>query len=128
MDKKMFCFQCEQTVGCTGCTGNAGVCGKKADTAKLQDELTGALIGLARAVDGAETISKRTGQVIIEGLFTTVTNVSFDNTAIEIQNICVIGIGCHSTNPEKNQRLQGTNIFVGIPQLLHVVFVCFTAR
>ena len=44
MDKKMFCFQCEQTVGCTGCTGNAGACGKKADTARLQDELTGALI------------------------------------------------------------------------------------
>ena len=40
MDKKMFCYQCEQTVGCTGCTGNAGVCGKKAGTAKLQDELT----------------------------------------------------------------------------------------
>ena len=50
MDKKMFCYQCEQTVGCTGCTGNAGVCGKKAGTAKLQDELTGALIGLARAM------------------------------------------------------------------------------
>ena len=83
MEQKMFCFQCEQTVGCTGCTGSAGVCGKKADTAKLQDELTGALIGLARAVDGAETISKRTGQIIIEGLFTTVTNVSFDNAAIE---------------------------------------------
>ena len=58
MDKKMFCFQCEQTVGCTGCTGNAGVCGKKADTSKLQDELTGALIGLARAVDGAEIFLK----------------------------------------------------------------------
>ena len=83
MDKKMFCFQCEQTVGCTGCTGNAGVCGKKADTAKLQDELTGALISLAKAADGTETISKRTGQIIIEGLFTTVTNVSFDNAAIE---------------------------------------------
>ena len=83
MDKNMFCFQCEQTIGCSGCTGNSGVCGKTADTAKLQDELTGALIGLARAVDGAETISKRTGQVIIEGLFTTVTNVSFDNAAIE---------------------------------------------
>ena len=83
MDKKMFCYQCEQTAGCTGCTGNAGVCGKKADTARLQDELTGALIGLARAVNDAETISKRTGQLIIEGLFTTVTNVSFDNTAIE---------------------------------------------
>ena len=83
MDKKMFCFQCEQTVGCTGCTGNAGVCGKKADTAKLQDELTGALIGLARAVDGAETISKSTWQVMIEGLFTTVTNVSFDDASIK---------------------------------------------
>ena len=47
----MFCFQCEQTAGCTGCTGNTGVCGKKADTAQLQDELTGALIGLARAVN-----------------------------------------------------------------------------
>ena len=83
MNKKMFCFQCEQTAGCTGCTGNAGVCGKNADTAKLQDELTGALIGLARAVDSASAISKRTVQIIIEGLFTTVTNVSFDNAAIE---------------------------------------------
>ena len=82
----MFCFQCEQTVGCTGCTGNAGVCGKKADTAKLQDELTGALISLAKAADSTETISKRTGQIIIEGLFTTVTNVSFDNAAIENMN------------------------------------------
>ena len=69
--------------GCTGCTGNAGVCGKKADTARLQDELTGALIGLARAVDGTAAISKRTAQVIIEGLFTTVTNVSFDDAAIQ---------------------------------------------
>ena len=44
MDKNMFCFQCEQTIGCSGCTGNSGVCGKTADTAKLQDELTGALM------------------------------------------------------------------------------------
>ena len=79
----MFCFQCEQTAGCTGCTGNTGVCGKKADTAQLQDELTGALIGLARAVDDTSTVSKKTVQTIIEGLFTTITNVSFDNAAIE---------------------------------------------
>ena len=44
MDAKMFCFQCEQTAGCTGCTGAQGVCGKSADTAKLQYELTGALM------------------------------------------------------------------------------------
>ena len=56
---------------------------KKAGTAKLQDELTGALIGLARAVDSAAAISKSTSQIIIEGLFTTVTNVSFDDAAIE---------------------------------------------
>ena len=47
MEHKMFCFQCEQTAGCSGCTGNAGVCGKSSATAALQDELTGALIGLA---------------------------------------------------------------------------------
>ena len=53
---KMFCFQCEQTAGCTACTGLSGVCGKKADTAQLQDKLTGALIGLARAIEGNEEL------------------------------------------------------------------------
>ena len=85
MDKNMFCFQCEQTIGCSGCTGNSGVCGKTADTAKLQDELTGALIGLAKAVDSTNRLlpETKTSQVIIEGLFTTVTNVNFDNASIE---------------------------------------------
>lgn len=46
---EMFCFQCEQTAGCTGCTKAVGVCGKSADLAHLQDELTGSLVGLARA-------------------------------------------------------------------------------
>ena len=52
MEQNMFCFQCEQTAGCSGCKGNAGVCGKTAEVARLQDELTGALIGLARAAEG----------------------------------------------------------------------------
>lgn len=39
----MFCFQCEQTAKGTGCTVN-GVCGKRADTANLQDKLTAKLI------------------------------------------------------------------------------------
>ena len=47
--KDMFCFQCQQTAHNTGCEGKAGVCGKKADTANYQDEIIGALIGLARA-------------------------------------------------------------------------------
>lgn len=82
MENKMFCYQCEQTAGCSGCRGNAGVCGKKADTAQLQDELTGALIGLARAIEGTAVPTQTTYQTIVEGLFTTITNVSFDNDAI----------------------------------------------
>ncbi len=83
MDKKMFCFQCEQTAGCTGCMGQAGVCGKSADAAKLQDELTGALIGLARATDGGMSGNADTWQLMIEGLFTTVTNVSFHEKTLQ---------------------------------------------
>lgn len=78
MDNKMFCFQCEQTAGCSGCKGAAGVCGKTADVAKLQDELTGAMIGLARTADNCTAVSMDTWKLLIEGLFTTVTNVSFN--------------------------------------------------
>lgn len=81
MENNMFCFQCEQTAGCSGCTGRAGVCGKQADTAKLQDQLTGALIGLARAAEG-NVPGPSADEVIIEGLFTTVTNVNFNNETI----------------------------------------------
>lgn len=83
--EKMFCYQCEQTAGCVGCGGKAGVCGKTSDTANLQDELTGALIGLARACDGAAKPTADTYRCLIEGLFTTVTNVSFDDAAIRAQ-------------------------------------------
>ncbi len=78
MDKKMFCFQCEQTAGCTGCMGSAGVCGKSANTANLQDKLTGALIGLARNCN----VKGETTRLIIEGLFTTITNVSFNDKTL----------------------------------------------
>lgn len=81
----MFCFQCEQTAGCTGCTGNAGVCGKSADTAKLQDRLTGALIGLARACAEQEAANRTAlTPLVLEGLFTTITNVNFNDETIEI--------------------------------------------
>ena len=79
----MFCFQCEQT-GCHGCTGNRGVCGKSQDVAALQDELTGALIGLARATDSAQP-TQATHRAVIEGLFSTLTNVSFDETQLHQQ-------------------------------------------
>jgi hydroxylamine reductase len=78
--ENMFCFQCEQTAGGKGCSVS-GVCGKKPDIAALQDELTGALIALARATkDTAPT--KETGKIILEALFATVTNVNFDADAL----------------------------------------------
>ena len=79
---KMFCFQCEQTAGCTGCTGAAGVCGKTADVARLQDRLTGALVALARAAEGAEPDTEAR-DLMLEGMFTCVSNVSFDGARIE---------------------------------------------
>ena len=82
MEQNMFCFQCEQTAGCTGCTGKAGVCGKTAQTAALQDKLTGALIGLARAAEGGLQATEASGKLLIEGLFTTVTNVNFNDETI----------------------------------------------
>ena len=82
MDNRMFCFQCEQTAGCAGCTGKAGVCGKTAEVAELQDQLTGALVGLSRAVDNAPDANEGTWRLMIEGLFTTVTNVSFNEKTI----------------------------------------------
>ena len=85
MENKMFCYQCEQTAGCTGCTGNTGVCGKSANTARLQDELTGALIGLARAAEGNEhLVTEEMNQLVLEGLFTTITNVSFNDETLNL--------------------------------------------
>lgn len=83
MDHKMFCFQCEQTAGCSGCMGNAGVCGKTAATAGLQDELTGALIGLARACEN-NAKTDATDRIIIEGLFSTITNVNFNDETLRV--------------------------------------------
>lgn len=82
MNTKMFCFQCEQTIQNKGCVGNAGACGKTADVANLQDDLTGALIGLANACleNGRTDVSDR---LILEGLFTTITNVNFNEETIK---------------------------------------------
>lgn len=78
----MFCFQCEQTAGGKACTGKRGVCGKASDTANLLDAMTGELIGLARAAEG-KTRPKSAYHIMLEGLFTAITNVNFDNEAIQ---------------------------------------------
>ncbi len=89
----MFCFQCEQTAHGKGCTVQ-GVCGKKADTANLQDELTSSLIELANC---AENNAENT-ELLINGLFTTITNVNFDNESIkELTERVRKNISCNSS-------------------------------
>ena len=79
---EMFCFQCEQTAGGHGCTGKQGVCGKPASNAHLQDELTGALIRMARIVQD-HSPDEATNHLVLAGLFTTVTNVDFDDDTVK---------------------------------------------
>ncbi len=77
----MFCFQCEQTAGGKGCT-KVGVCGKSAEVSNKQDKLTCALVGLARAAENKS--SKEADLLMMEGLFTTITNVNFDADKIQV--------------------------------------------
>jgi len=81
--ENMFCYQCEQTAKGTGCTVS-GVCGKNPETAYEQDVLTCELIALATASlkkDGDRTLVV---DCIVDGLFTTITNVNFDAQKVEL--------------------------------------------
>lgn len=78
---EMFCFQCEQTGGGRGCTGKAGVCGKTSEVAMLQDELIGALVGMARNV---KTTTPEQASLVRKALFATLSNVGFDGEDIRL--------------------------------------------
>ena len=81
----MFCFQCEQTSKGTGCTDFA-VCGKTESTAVLQDLLVHAAKGVAQFSHRARRLGRTDaalGRFLLEALFVTVTNVNFDDAAIE---------------------------------------------
>ncbi len=83
---KMFCFQCEQTAAGKACSSSAGACGKEYHTSNLQDQLTGELIALARvATVNLDALTESTNRIMLEGLFTTITNVSFDDASLVLQ-------------------------------------------
>lgn len=82
METNMFCYQCEQTAGSKACMGRAGVCGKQSSTANLQDELTGAMINLARLAKDKNP-DHNTDRLILSGLFTTITNVNFNDETVK---------------------------------------------
>ena len=80
----MFCNQCEQTAKGTGCTV-AGVCGKSADVAVIQDQLIYLLRRLAALVlqaRAAGIVDTDTDDFMVEALFGTLTNVNFDPEAL----------------------------------------------
>lgn len=89
MENKMFCYQCQETAGCSGCT-HAGVCGKTAKTANLQDLLVYVTRGLAavatRLRAEGKDVPQSTNKRVTENLFVTITNANFDDAVI-IMNI-----------------------------------------
>lgn len=81
----MFCFQCQETAFGTGCVLR-GVCGKQPSTSQLMDLLMFALKGVgevAAALNRHEVaLPEETGPVIVDGLFSTITNANFDDDSI----------------------------------------------
>ena len=91
---RMFCYQCEQTAKGQGCTA-MGVCGKNPDVAALQDVIIHQLKGIGAAAWAARQLGstdRKIDAAIVEGLFATVTNVSFDTArlAAEIETLTQI--------------------------------------
>lgn len=86
MQPKMFCYQCQETAGCTGCT-RVGVCGKQPDVAAMQDLLVYVTKGLSAVTTAlraqGEAMEGEINHLITLNLFTTITNANFDKEAIE---------------------------------------------
>lgn len=84
MDNKMFCFQCQETAKNQGCTIK-GVCGKSDVVANVQDVLIYSLKGLSYFNHIARQNmlnDKEADKLILDGLFTTITNANFDEEVI----------------------------------------------
>lgn len=85
MDYQMFCYQCQETAGCSGYT-RAGVCGKTADVANMQDLLVYVTKGLSAVTTQlrreGKTIEPSVNHRVTLNLFITITNANFDKEMI----------------------------------------------
>ncbi len=83
MDNSMFCYQCEQTLGGKGCV-KSGVCGKNPTVANLQDVLIHELKGVGfygqKNLEKGLKIRSEINKFVVDGMFSTLTNVNFDPT------------------------------------------------
>ena len=81
----MFCYQCQETAGCSGCT-RVGVCGKQPDVAAMQDLLVYATKGISAVTTTLRqegvAIQPAVNHMITLNLFTTITNANFSKEAI----------------------------------------------
>ncbi len=86
MDKKMFCYQCQETAGCKGCT-MVGVCGKEPDVAAMQDLLVYVTRGISAVTSAlrkeGKSVAPEINHLITFNLFTTITNANFDKESIK---------------------------------------------
>ena len=77
----MFCYQCQETFKNEGCKIQ-GVCGKKEDTANMQDLLIYVTKGLAEVINKKGEVEERFYDRLSNNLFVTITNANFDTEAI----------------------------------------------
>ena len=88
MEQNMFCYQCQETAGCSGCT-RMGVCGKTPQVAAMQDLLIWVTKGLSAVTTQlrkeGQDVDRKINHLITRNLFTTITNVNFDNESIIAQ-------------------------------------------
>lgn len=88
MNHPMFCYQCQETAGCTGCT-KIGVCGKTASVAGMQDLLVYVTKGLSAVTtqlrEEGKEVSAAVNHMVTLNLFITITNANFDEASIRAQ-------------------------------------------
>ena len=111
MEQKMFCYQCQETAGCSGCT-LSGVCGKTPDVAAMQDLLVYVTKGISAVTTALRKEKKEIpveiNHLITENLFTTITNANFDRETIEER--------IHATLSAKTQLLNQLHDAANLPE------------
>ena len=132
MDNKMFCYQCQETAGCTGCT-QFGVCGKSPDLSRMHDLLIYVTKGLSAVTTTLRTqgeeISADIDNYITLNLFSTITNANFDDEVfyervletLNIKNTLLTKVTDKETLPEaalwsavSREELDQKSVTVGV--------------
>ena len=117
MENKMFCWQCQETLNCKGCSV-AGVCGKTENVAYLQDLLVYITKGICeittRLREEGEKVSFEINKVVLDNLFTTITNVNFseENIKDRIEQSIKIKTDLYNSLKNKNMLSEAGEFFI----------------